>query len=269
MDGACRRLEDRVTIVTGAATGIGRAIAHRLGAEGARVVVADRQTAAGEATTGELRAGGVEARFVPCDVADAGQVRTLVDEAVAAWGRVDVLVNNAGVPGPGVPADLLDEEDWDRVIAVNLRGVFLCAKYAMPHLVASGRGAVVNIASTFGLVGAHAAPAYCASKGGVIALSRQLAVDYGPRGVRVNAICPGYVDTDMDQRRARMAPAAAASALAARQAAASLQPLGRQADATEIAAAVAFFASDDAAFVTGAVVPIDGGCTAHFNLGSR
>ena len=228
MDGACRRMVGRVAIVTGAASGIGRAIALRLGAEGARVVVADRRTEAGEATARDLIDGGGEARFVPCDVADAGQVRALVDGTVAAWHGVDLLVSNAGIPGAGVPADRLDEEDWDRVIAVNLRGVFLCAKYAIPHLAASGRGAVVNIASTFGLVGAHASPAYCASKGGVIALTRQLAVDYGPRGVRVNAVCPGYVDTDMDGRRARMEPEGAARARGAGGAAGALQRRGRQ-----------------------------------------
>ncbi len=269
MDAGCRRLEGRVAIVTGAATGIGRAVARRLGGEGARVAVVDRRHEAGESTARALREGGGEARFVACDVADAAQVRAMVESVVAAWGRIDVLVNNAGIPGAAVPADELNAEDWDRVIAVNLSGVFLCAKHAIPHLRANGRGAIVNVASTFGLVGAHASPAYCASKGGVIALTRQLAVDYGPHGIRVNAVCPGYVDNDMDERRARMAPAAAARHLAARQAAAALQPLGRQADVGEIAAAVAFLASDDAAFMTGAIVPVDGGCTAHFNLGSR
>jgi len=269
MNGGCRRLDGRVAVVTGAATGIGRATALRLGAEGARLVVVDRRVGEGEATVGLVAEAGGEARFVACDVAEAGEVRAMVEAVVAAWGRLDVLVNNAGIPGPGVPADRLAEEEWDRVIAVNLRGVFLCSKHAIPHLARSGRGAIVNVASTFGLVGAHDSPAYCASKGGVVALTRQLAVDYGPRGIRANAVCPGYVDNDMDQRRTRMAPDRAAASLAARQAAAALQPLGRQAEVAEIAAAIAFLASDDAAFMTGAVVPVDGGCTAHFNLGSR
>ena len=263
------RLSGRIALVTGAAVGIGRAIAERLAREGASVVVADRKVDEGEAAAQALRDLGVEARFVATDVADAERVQAMIEETARVFGRLDVLVCNAGVPGPYGPADALDPADWDRVLAVNLRGPFLCAKYAIPHLERSGRGAIVNIASTFGLVGAHGSPAYCASKGGVIALTKQLAVDLGPRGVRVNAVCPGYVDNDMDDRRSRMSPADAAANLAAREAAAALQPLGRQATTAEVAAAVAFLASDDATFLTGAILPVDGGCTAHFNLGTR
>jgi NAD(P)-dependent dehydrogenase (short-subunit alcohol dehydrogenase family) len=269
MSHGCRRFGGRVAIVTGAASGIGRAIALRLGEEGANVAVADRREEDGEETARMVRAASARAAFFACDVADSASVREMVAAVAAKEGRIDVLVNNAGIPGALAPADTLAEEDWDRVIAVNLRGVFLCCKYALRHLQASGKGAIVNIASTFGMVGAPATPAYAASKGGVIALTRQLAVDYGPRGIRVNAVSPGYIDTDMDQRRARMAPDEAAANLAAREAAAALQPLGRQADASEIAAAVAFLASDDASFATGAIVPIDAGCTAHFNLGTH
>jgi NAD(P)-dependent dehydrogenase (short-subunit alcohol dehydrogenase family) len=269
MTTTCKRLDGRIAVVTGSATGIGRAIALRLAAEGARVVVADRKAELGEGTASAIRDSGGEAIFVACDVADSGQVRALMESAVTRFGRIDALVSNAGIPGAGTPAHETAEDDWDRVIAVNLRGVFLCAKYAIPHLEASGHGAIVNTASTFGMIGAHNTPAYAASKGGVIALTRQLAVDYGPRGIRVNAISPGYVDTDMDQRRTRMTPEDAARNLAARETAAALQPLGRQAATAEIAAAVAFLISDDASFMTGAIVPVDGGCTSYFNIGSR
>jgi NAD(P)-dependent dehydrogenase (short-subunit alcohol dehydrogenase family) len=266
---ACRRLEGNVAIVTGAAAGIGRAIALRLGAEGATVVVVDQRADQGSETVATLRERGSEADFIECDVSVPEQVEAMVAIAAGMRERIDVLVNNAGIPGALAPVDQLSVDDWDRVIAVNLRGVFLCCKYAVPHLAANSDGVVVNIASMFGLVGAHNLPAYCAAKGGVIGLTKQLAVDYGPRGVRVNAVCPGYVDNDMDQRRERMAPEDAARNLAARETAASLQPVGRQADVAEIAATAAFLASRDAAFVTGAIIPVDGGATAHFNLGSR
>lgn len=266
---SCHRLEGRTAIVTGGAYGIGRAVATRLAAEGATVFIADVNAEQGQTTATEIAAAGGAVTFVACDVTDAAQVRAVIDAAMQATGRLDILVNNAGIPGAHGTAIDLNEDDWERVIAVNLGGVYRFAKYALPHLIASGRGSMINLASTFGMIGAHGTPAYAASKGGVIALSRQLAVDFGPHGVRVNAVSPGYVDNDMDQRRTRMTPDDAAANYAARQAAAELQPLGRQCDTAEIAAAVAFLASDDASFVTGAVIPVDGGCTSFFNYGKR
>jgi NAD(P)-dependent dehydrogenase (short-subunit alcohol dehydrogenase family) len=263
------RFPNKVAIVTGGGTGIGAAIAARLAREGAAVAIADVKADLARATERAIREDGGDATFIACDVARAADVAAMVEAVMMAHGRIDVLVNNAGIPGTSQPLDQLAEEDWQRVLDVNLSGVYRCVKAALPGLEASGRGAIVNIASTFGMVGAPATPAYAASKGGVIALTRQLAVDLGPRGIRVNVVSPGYVDNDMDQRRTRMTPAEAAANLAAREAAAALQPLGRQADVSEIAAAVAFLASDDASFMTGAIVPVDGGCTAFFNLGRR
>jgi NAD(P)-dependent dehydrogenase (short-subunit alcohol dehydrogenase family) len=269
VDTQTHRLSGRVAIVTGGAMGIGRAIVERLAAEGAAVVVADCNADGGEDIAHALRDGGARVRFVSCDVARSDDVRAVIASTLTVEGRLDVLVNDAGIPGPHGPIDELADDDWERVLAVNLGGVFRCVKHAVPALEASGRGAIVNIASTFGMVGAHGSPAYAASKGGVIALTRQLAVDLGPRGIRANAVSPGYVDNDMDQRRTRMTPADAGASFAERERAAQLQPLGRQADVAEIAAAVAFLASDDASFMTGAIVPVDGGCTAYFNLGRR
>lgn len=269
MTGICRRLEQRTAIVTGGSFGIGKAISMRLADEGAHVVLADRAVEQGTATTREIVERGGQATFVACDVSDSNQVKDAVAQAVELAGGLDILVNNAGIPGRLVPVTDMAEDDWEQVIAINLGGVYRFAKYALPHLIASGHGSMINIASTFGMVGAHNSPAYGASKGGVIALSRQLAVDYGPHGVRVNAVSPGFVDNDMDQRRTRMTPEDAAANLAARVATAGIQPLGRQCDPAEIAAAVAFLASDDGSFVTGAVLPVDGGCTSFFNFGAR
>ncbi|THF87398.1 glucose 1-dehydrogenase [Deinococcus sp. KSM4-11] len=259
-------LPGRVAIVTGASSGIGQATAHALAQAAARVVVADVNADGGEGTAQAIRDAGGDAVFIPCDVADAAQVEGLVTQTVNRYGGLDILVNNAGISGGAGLLHDLDVDTWDRVIGVNLRGPFLCAKYALPHLM-ERRGVIVNVASTYGLIGAPLAPAYCASKGGVVTLTRQLAVDYGPHGVRVNAVCPGYVDTDMGGGRARLGPDAQAAANARREAAAARQPIGRQAHVDEIARVIAFLASDASSFMTGSIVTVDGGCTTTFNHG--
>ena len=259
-------LAGQVVLVTGAASGIGRATALAASAAGASLIVSDTQAQAGEDTAQMLRAAGGEAHFVAADVSDADAVQMMVASALATFGRLDVLVNNAGIAGGGQPLHELEPDAWDKVLAVNLRGPFLCAKYALPHLIAAG-GAIVNVASTYGLIGAPLSAAYCASKGGLINLTRQLAVDYGAQRVRVNAVCPGYIDTDMGGGRARLDAAGREAAQARREQNAARQPLGRQAQAEEVARVIVFLASGSASFMTGAIVTVDGGCTATFNHG--
>ena len=260
-------LKERVVLITGASSGIGRSIALEAARAGARVVLCDLEPEAGEATAQEVRALGAEALFVRCDVSSASEVEALVGAAVSRFGRLEVLVNNAGIAGGSSRVHELDPESWDRTMAVNLRGPFLCAKFALPHLMAAGGGSIVNVASTYGLIGAPLAAAYCASKAGLINLTRQLAVDYGPERVRVNAVCPGYIDTDMGGGRVKLEPALREAAQARREANAARQPLGRQAQPDEVARVVVFLASSAASFMSGSIVTVDGGCTATFNYG--
>jgi len=259
-------LAGRVVVVTGAGHGIGRAIARLAAAEGASVMVADISDS-GQQTALDITEGGGTAQDARCDVSDPDQVSQLMTSTRERFGAIDVLVNNAGIGGEAARLHEVSLDSWDRTVAVNLRGPFLCAKFAIPHLLETGHGVIVNIASTYGLVGAPLSPAYCATKGAVVNLTRQLAVDYGHQNLRVNAICPGYVDTDMGGHRARMPRAEAEAALARREAHAAQQPLGRQASADEIARVAVFLASEASSFVTGAIIPVDGGCTTTFNHG--
>ena len=234
------RFEGRTASVTGAGSGIGQALASLLRDEGATVIGADLQGA-----------------DVECDVSREEEVERLVQGAVAETGRIDVLCNNAGI---GSTADALgcSLEEWEHVFAVNVRGVFLGTKAALPHMLGAGRGSIVNTASVAGLVGLRDRAAYCASKGAVISFTKQVAVQHAGTGVRCNCICPGTVDSPWVGRVLAEAddPARAREALVAR------QPIGRMGRPDEIAKAIAYLASDDAEFVTGAAWVIDGGLVA-------
>jgi NAD(P)-dependent dehydrogenase (short-subunit alcohol dehydrogenase family) len=244
-----KRLDGKIAIVTGAGSGIGRAIAIAFHAEGARVVVAD--ISGEEKALAEELGGAVTA--IRADVTHAGEVEDMVAAAGETFGGLHVIVNNAGIDGEfGAIADC-SEENFDRVIAVNLKGVFLGMKYSLPPIVASGGGSVINIASAAGLVGFPTMPAYCASKGGVLQLTRVGALEYAAAGVRVNAICPGVIDTPLIQK---IGPALSDPAVAQ-------TPLGRLGRPAEVAAMAVFLASDESSYVTGAALPVDGGFTTH------
>jgi NAD(P)-dependent dehydrogenase (short-subunit alcohol dehydrogenase family) len=249
------RLAGRVALVTGAGSGIGRATARALAAEGARVVVADVDGDAARAVAAEL----ADAVAVAGDVAADADARALAGAARDRYGALHVLVNNAGVDLPGARSVTeTSEADWQRTFSVNVTGVFLVSRAALPLMLASGGGSVVNVASVAGLVGVPAEAAYGASKGAVIALSRQMAVDYAP-AVRVNAVCPGMVERPTRDRAAALDQAG----LDRRAAWAAAQPLGRAATHEEVAAAILFLAGDGAAFVTGTALVVDGGMVAR------
>jgi len=260
-------LADKVAIVTGAGNGIGRAIAQAMADAGAKIVLCDVLVADGEQATHEIREAGGDAVFARGDVSREEEAREMVDAAVRTFGGVDILVNNAGTGGEPARIHEVNVADFDRVIAVNVRGTFLCSKFAIPHLLRRGKGCIVNIASTYGLIGAPKAGAYCASKGAIINLTRQLAIDYGPDQIRVNAICPGYIDTGLRRRRASLSQAELAAAITRRERAARMQPLGRQAQPAEVASVALFLCSAGASFMTGAIVAVDGGCVTTFNYG--
>lgn len=261
------RIDGRTAVVTGSGNGIGRAIALALAAAGAHVMVSDILEDDGEATAQSIREDGGSAAFVTADVSSVEDSSRLIDTTLKTFGGLDILVNNAGTGGGQARLHELEPDDFDRVIDVNLRGTFLCAKFALGHFLTVGGGRIVNIASTYGLIGAPKAPAYCASKAAIINLTRQLAVDYGPDGIRVNAICPGYIDTRLGRRRSRLTPQEIEAATAVREKAAGLQPLGRQAQPAEVASVALFLASDASSFMTGSIVTVDGGCTTTFNYG--
>jgi NAD(P)-dependent dehydrogenase (short-subunit alcohol dehydrogenase family) len=250
-------LEGKRALITGAASGIGRATALLFAREGAAVVVADIDEPAGRAVVDRINADGGRAVYVRCDVTCAEDCRRAVEETVSKLGGVDVLFNNAGIIRRATVVDT-DEADWDRVMAVNVKSIFLMSRYAIPIMAAAGRGSIVNTASGWGLVGGQQAAAYCASKGAVVLLTKAMALDHGPQGIRVNCICPGDTDTAMLRHEAEQLGQPADRFLAE----SAQRPLGRVGRPEEIAQAALYLASDAASYVTGTALVVDGGGTA-------
>jgi len=248
-----RGLQGKVALVTGAGSGIGRAIARRFAEEGAAVCLADVNDAAGSSGTAEIASQGGRARFVRTDVSRAGDCARAVEETIAAYQALDVLVNCAGVIRRATVTEL-SEADWDLVMDVNAKSVFLMSRAAMPHLTAAG-GCIVNIASGWGLAAGPRAAAYCASKAAVVLLTKAMALDHGAQGIRVNCICPGDTDTPMLRQEANQVGQPEAEFLAD----AAHRPLRRIGRPEEIAGAALFLASDAARFITGTALVVDGG----------
>jgi NAD(P)-dependent dehydrogenase (short-subunit alcohol dehydrogenase family) len=249
------RLEGKVAVVTGAAHGIGRAAALLFAREGAAVVLGDVDSSRGSAIQCEIVESGGRASFHPCDVRRSADLASLMQAAEETFGGLDVLFNNAGVEQPAAPAHELDEETFDRVIAINLKSVFLGCRHALPLMLRRGGGAIVNNASIAAFANNPGTAAYAAAKGGVMALTRVLALDYAAHGVRVNAVAPGVIDTRMNRRHLERADDP--GALEARWK--SVTPLGRLGLPEEVAEAALYLASDQSSFVTGVGLVVDGG----------
>ncbi len=254
------RLQDKVALVTGGALGIGRETCLALAREGATVAVTDIATdAMGEVVAAIEKEGGKAAAWA-LDVSDAEQVREVFDNVIAEFGRLDILVNNAGIAGPTEPTHEIDDEDWDRLMAVNVRGVFLCTRSAIPHLREAGGGSIINLSSIYGLVGAPDLPAYHASKGAVRLMSKTDALLYAGDGIRVNSVHPGYVWTPLVQQLAEGHPDGVE---AFRRELDARHPIGHVGEPADIAHGIVYLASDEAKFVTGSELVIDGGYTAQ------
>ena len=248
--------EGKVALVTGAGSGIGRATALVFAREGAKVVVSDIVVAGGQETVQQIEAAGGEAIFVKADVSQAADVETLVTQTVETYGRLDCAFNNAGIEGGMKLTIDCTKEEFDRTIAVNLTGVWLCMKYEIQQMLSQGGGAILNTASAAGLVGFPSLPDYVASKHGVVGLTKTAALEYAKSGIRVNAVCPGVIQTPMVERGAQLSPGFDELAL-------SMEPVGRFGQPAEVGEAVVWLCSDAASFVTGHPMAVDGGLVAQ------
>lgn len=255
------RLKGKVAIVTGAASGIGRATAILFGQEGAKVMCADVNAEGAERTARQIADTDGEAASTGADVSKEADVQRMVRDTVERWGRLDIMFNNAGV-ALGLPVTQVSEEAWDRLIDINLKGVFLGCKHAIPEMLKQGGGAIVNTASDAGLMGTAMLSTYSASKGGVVLLTKSLAVEWARQGIRVNCVCPGVVRTPLLDPFLQQAEQMGATREAVWERMARGHPIGRVGEPEEVAQAVLFLASDEASFITGVALPVDGGLQA-------
>lgn len=250
-------LRGKAILITGAGSGIGRAAALACARDGARLALADVDAKGGEETARQANALGAECHFIRADVSKAADVERMVSEAIAALGRLDCAVNNAGVVGTAfVPATDYTEEAWDRVLAINLKGVWLCMKHQIPHMLKAGGGSIVNTASIAGLIGSQIGVAYTASKHGVVGITRSVAIEYAKRGIRVNAVCPSWIDTALTEPYTRANPKL-------NEMMAERLPMGRLCTVEDVARAIVWLCSDASSFVTGHALPVDGGWVAQ------
>jgi NAD(P)-dependent dehydrogenase (short-subunit alcohol dehydrogenase family) len=249
------RLQNRAALITGGTSGIGEATCLLFGREGAGVAVVGRNTERGKTVAKRIADAGGSAVFIEADVRTSEDCRIAVDRTVETFGRLDILFNNAGTYYAN---DILGctEEEWDDQVDTSLKGTFLMSKHALPHMIERGSGSIINCASGWGLVGGAKAVAYCAAKGGMVVMTKAMAIDHGPQGIRVNAVCPGDTDTPMEREDARN-QGLSWEAYVDRMA--GTRPIARLATPEEIARAVLFLASDEASYVTGAALPVDGG----------
>ena len=248
------QLTGKVALITGGASGIGRATAELFAREGAAVIIADVNSEVGNSVAAKVIASGGRAVFETADVTRATDCRCLLERAIQDFGKIDILFNNAGIMRRATVLDLR-EEDWDRVMAINVKSIYLLSREVIPHMQKNGGGSIINTASGWGLSGGPKAAVYCASKGAVVLLTKAMAVDHGPQNIRVNCICPGDTDTAMLRGEAKQVGADEANFMAD----AAKRPLGRVGSPEEIARAALYLASDASSFVTGTALVVDGG----------
>ena len=250
------RLNGKVALITGGSAGMGRASARLFAREGAKVIVADVAVDGGEETVQMIKDAGGEAIFVKTDTSKATEVEALIRKALETYGRLDCAHNNAGIEGMVTATADYPEEVWDRVIAINLKGIWLCMKYEIPQMLQQGKGAIVNTSSVFGTNGAAYYSAYSASKHGVAGLTKTSALEYAQSGIRINAVCPGVIHTPMIDRTIGGNPEIEAQLVAT-------EPIGRMGEPGEVAEAVVWLCSDAASFVTGHLMAVDGAFSAR------